>query len=209
MNLPLSVEKTFELDLLQELKEHAQVLVIPEGTVIMNLGQVIKVMPIVLTGTVKISRLSELGSELLMYYVNPMESCAMTLTSCMQQKPSEVEAVTESEVDLLAIPVEFMTKWMNRYPSWREFVMQTIQSRFEEMLNTIDQLAFQKLDSRLEYYLKEKSRITNSSLINLSHEQIAQELATSRVVISRLLKKLENNKKVRLYRSQIKLLRIM
>jgi len=99
-----------------------------------------------------------------------------------------------------------MDKWLSQYPTWKNFVMNTIQSRFEEMLTTIDQLAFQKLDDRLVHYLKEKSRVTNSTLINLSHEQIAQELATSRVVISRLLKKLENDKKLLLYRNQIKLL---
>lgn len=100
-----------------------------------------------------------------------------------------------------------MDEWLVKYPTWKSFVMKTIRTRFNEMLKTIDQIAFQKLDERLITYLKEKSKATASSLINLSHEQIANELATSRVVISRLLKKLENDNKLLLYRNQIKLLR--
>ena len=108
---------------------------------------------------------------------------------------------------MLVIPVSYMDEWLVKYPTWKSFVMKTIRFRFHEMLNVIDQIAFQKLDERLVHYLKEKSRVTGSTLINLSHEQIASELATTRVVISRLLKVLENNNKVLLYRNQIKLLR--
>ena len=108
---------------------------------------------------------------------------------------------------MLTIPINFMDEWLVKYPTWKSFVMKTIRNRFHEMLNVIDQIAFQKLDERLVYYLKEKSKVTGSTLINLSHEQIASELATTRVVISRLLKALENDKKVLLYRNQIKLLR--
>jgi CRP/FNR family transcriptional regulator len=125
----------------------------------------------------------------------------------MQHFPSEIRAVAEEEVEMLAVPINVMDQWIVKYPSWKSFVMKTIQNRFNELLKTIDQIAFQKLDERLINYLKEKSKATNSTLINLSHQQIAEELATSRVVISRLLKKLENEKKLLLYRNQIKLLR--
>ena len=102
-----------------------------------------------------------------------------------------------------------MDEWLTKYPSWKSFVMRTIRSRFNELLNAIDQLAFQKLDERLEHYLKEKSRSTGSTLINLSHEQIANDMASSREVISRLLKRLENEGKVLLYRNQIKIMKDM
>jgi CRP/FNR family transcriptional regulator len=147
------------------------------------------------------------GHELLLYYVNPQESCAMTFTCCMQQYPSEIRAEAEEDVEMLAFPVAVMDEWLVKYPTWKSFVMKTIRQRFHELLLMIDQIAFQKLDERLLHYLKEKSRATASSLINASHEQIATDLATSRVVISRLLKKLEVDKKVLLYRNQIKLLR--
>jgi CRP/FNR family transcriptional regulator len=125
----------------------------------------------------------------------------------MQHNESEINAVAEDDVEMLTVPVSVMDEWLVKYPTWKSFVMKTIHNRFNELLKTIDQIAFQKLDERLIHYLKEKSRATGSSLINLSHEQIANDLATSRVVISRLLKKLENDKKLLLYRNQIKLLR--
>src|SRR5690606_1175574 len=126
---------------------------------------------------------------------------------CMQQFPSDIRAVAEEDVDMIAIPVQLMDQWLVKYPTWKSFVMRTIRSRFHELLRTIDQIAFQKLDERLIHYRKEKSRVPGSTLVTLSHEQIAGELATTRVVISRLLKTLENQGKVLLYRNQVKLLR--
>jgi CRP/FNR family transcriptional regulator len=125
----------------------------------------------------------------------------------MQQFPSEIQAVAEDDVTILAVPVSVMDEWLVKYPTWKAFVMRTIRARFNEMLKTIDQIAFQKLDERLVRYLKDKSTMTRSAVINLSHQQIADELATSRVVISRLLKKLENDKKVILFRNQIKVMK--
>ena len=197
----------FEPELVKALDKHARIREIKAGETILDIGQIVREMPIILSGTVKVSRIDEDGKELLLYYVNPYESCAMTFTCCMQQYPSEIKAVAEEDVTMLAIPITYMDEWLVKYPTWKSFVMKTIRNRFHEMLNVIDQIAFQKLDERLVYYLKEKSKVTGSTLINLSHEQIASELATTRVVISRLLKALENDKKVLLYRNQIKLLR--
>lgn len=197
----------FEPDLVLAIEKHAKLVSLKAGDVILDIGQIVRTMPIILSGSVKVSRIDEEGKELLLYYVNPNESCAMTFTCCMQQYPSEIKAVAEEDVDMLVIPVSYMDEWLVKYPTWKSFVMKTIRFRFHEMLNVIDQIAFQKLDERLVHYLKEKSRVTGSTLINLSHEQIASELATTRVVISRLLKVLENNNKVLLYRNQIKLLR--
>ena len=131
----------------------------------------------------------------------------MTFTCCMQQYPSDIKATAETEVEYISIPIEVMDEWLVKFPTWKSFVMRTIRNRFNELLQVIDQLAFQKLDERLVHYLKEKSKATGSSLINLSHEEIATGMASSREVISRLLKKLENDKKVLLYRNQIKIMR--
>jgi CRP/FNR family transcriptional regulator len=206
MNLADKFEFTFEPKLLQEL-ETAKHQFIKAGEVFLDFGQTVRLMPIVLSGAIKISRLDDNGHELLLYYINPSETCAMTFTCCMQQYPSEVKAVAEEDSELLVVPVTVMDEWLVKYPTWKAFVMKTVRERFNEMLKTIDQIAFQKLDERLVHYLKEKSKATGSSLINLSHEQIANELATSRVVISRLLKKLEIEKRLLLYRNQIKILR--
>ena len=207
MKISEQYKHDFEPELLKEFEQKAKHLSVKANDTILNIGQTIRVMPIILSGIVKISRVDEMGRELLLYYVNPNESCAMTFTCCMQHQPSEVKAVAEEDVEFLAIPISVMDEWMIKYPSWVHFVMKTILTRFNELLKTIDHIAFQKLDERLIHYLKEKSKVTGSKLINLSHEQIANELATSRVVISRLLKKLENEKKILLYRNQIKLLR--
>jgi CRP/FNR family transcriptional regulator len=200
------LNEVFESQLLKEIEEKARLITVPSGTVILDIGQSIKSVPIILSGTVKISRNDADDRELLLYYVNPLESCALTFTCCMQLHSSEIKAVAETSVEMLAIPIAVMDEWMVKYPTWKAFVMTTIRTRFNELLNTIDQIAFQKLDERLVNYLREKSKATGTALINLSHEQIASELATSREVISRLLKKLENDGKLLLYRGQIKLL---
>jgi CRP/FNR family transcriptional regulator, anaerobic regulatory protein len=199
----------FEPELLDIIEKTGQLITVKSGDTIMDIGQIVRTMPLIISGTVKVSRVDEEGRELLLYYVNSNESCAMTFTCCMQHQPSEIKAVAEEEVTLIALPVSVMDDWLIKYPSWKNFVMNTIRNRFNELLKAIDQIAFQNMDQRLIHYLKEKSKATGSALINLSHEQIAQELATSRVVISRLLKKLENDKKLLLYRNQIKLLRDM
>lgn len=200
-------KQIFEPELLREFEDIATHVLAKEDDIILNIGETVRVIPIVLSGTLKISRIDENGHELLLYYVSPKESCAMTFTCCMQQFPSEVKATAEDDVEFLAIPISAMDEWMMKYPTWKSFVMKTIRVRFNELLKSIDQLAFQKLDERLIHYLKEKSKATGSSLINLSHEQIANEMASSREVISRLLKKLENDNKLLLYRNQIKLLK--
>lgn len=209
MDIKEHFKHTFEPDLLEELEKNAAIVNVKAGEPILKVGQNIKTMPIILKGSVKICRVDEDGRELLLYYVNANESCAMTFTCCMQQRQSEILAIAEEDVEMLAIPIQYMDEWMAKYPTWKSYVMRSIQEKFDEMLHTIDQIAFQKLDDRLVNYLKEKSKITGSSLINQSHEQIASELATSRVVISRLLKKLENDKRVILYRNQIKLLKAL
>lgn len=199
-------ESIFEPALLEELKKVAKTATAKEGDVILDYGQIIRSMPIISKGVIKVYRMDEEGREILLYYVNASESCAMTFTCCMEQFPSEIKAVAEEDVEMLTIPIDVMDKWLMNYSTWKSFVMTTIRNRFNEMLHSIDQIAFHKLDERLVNYLKQKSTATKSKLLNLTHDEIATDLATSRVVISRLLKKLENDEKLLLYRNQIKLL---
>lgn len=197
----------FEPRLLEDFEHKCSTISVKEGDTILDIGQTVRTIPLVLSGTLKISRIDEDGNEILLYYISPNESCAMSFTCCMQEVTSEVKLTAEEDSIYLAVPIAAMDEWMMKYPSWKSFLMKTIRARFNELLKSIDQLAFQKLDERLIYYLKEKSRATGSSLINISHEQIANEMASSREVISRLLKRLENEKKLLLYRNQIKLLK--
>jgi CRP/FNR family transcriptional regulator, anaerobic regulatory protein len=207
MNISEKFKHNFEPGLLQEMELKGKVISAKENDVIIDIGQTVRSIPVLLRGALKITRVDDQGKVLLLYYVNANESCAMTFTCCMQQYPSEIKAIAETNVEYLAVPVSVMEEWLSKYPTWKSFVMKTIRSRFNELLNAIDQLAFQKLDERLVHYLKEKTKSTGSTLINLSHEQIAGEMASSREVISRLLKKLENEGKVLLYRNQIKIMR--
>jgi CRP/FNR family transcriptional regulator, anaerobic regulatory protein len=197
----------FEADLVKELNDKGRVVEEKEGTILLDIGQTVRSIPMLLQGSIKIIREDEQGTELLLYYLSALESCAMTFTCCMQQYPSEVRAIAEKDSVILWLPISVMDEWLQRFPTWKSYVMKNIRARFNELLTAIDQLAFLDLDERLVHYLKERSAAMGSSLINLSHEQIANDLATSRVVISRLLKKLELDKKVLLYRNQIKLLK--
>jgi len=206
MDLNSIFRNTFERDLINRLQEKASIVEVPAGTTILKVGDVIRVVPIVLSGLIKVVRQDDDGHELLLYYVNAAESCAMTVTSYMQRSQSEIMAIAEDTVQLMVVPVDVADDLYAQYAGWKSFVMKTIRDRFRELLVTIDQIAFQKLDERLVNYLRDRSRATGSPLLNVSHEQIAIDLATSRVVISRLLKKLEQEKKVNLYRNQIRLM---
>lgn len=202
-------KNVFEPELIKEFEAKVKVIEAKEGDKIIGVGQTVRVIPFLLKGSLKVSRLDEKLNEIFLYYLNAMEGCAMTFTCCMQQFPSEVQAVAEEDVVYLAIPISLMDEWIVKYSTWKSFVMRTIRSRFNELMHAIDQLAFQKLDERLVTYLKEKSKITNSTVLNLSHTEIANDLASSREVVSRLLKKLELDGRLLLYRNQIKLLNAM
>ena len=197
----------FESDLLAELEKKSMIMQVKAGEIMLNPDQTIRTVPLVLSGIFKVSRINEEGQELLLYYVKEGESCAMTFTCCMMAHASVIRGSAEEDSELLCIPVDLMDEWMTKYRTWKRYVMATILNRFTEVLRSIDEVAFKKLDDRLVNYLKEKSKATGSPLINLSHQQIADELGTNRVVISRLLKRLELDKKLLLYRNQIRLMK--
>jgi len=196
----------FEPALVKEMYQFGEIKLFKEGDVIMDYGKYIRMMPIVLNGTIKVSRLDESGREILLYYLSSNESCSMAYSCCVEAKKSEVRAIAEDDVELLAIPHIKLDEWLCKYPSWKNYIMRSFNERFLELLKSIESIAFHKLDERLVAYLKEKQRLSGSAVIKASHYLIADELATSRVVISRLLKQLENNKKIILYRNEIKLL---
>lgn len=201
-----SLATVFEPQLLQEIQQFGIWQNFKEGDIIMDYGKYIRMMPIILNGTVKVLRLDEKGNEILLYYLSNNESCSMAYSCCIEAKKSEVKAIAEDEVELIALPHLKLDEWICRYPSWKNYIMRSFNERFIELLKSIEGIAFHKLDERLIAYLKEKQRHSGSSVIKVSHYQIADELATSRVVISRLLKQLENSKKIILYRNEIKLL---
>ena len=200
------IKSIFEPQLIQEIQQFGIFQTFKEGDLIMDYGKYIRMMPIVLKGTVKVYRLDEKGNEILLYYLSSNDSCSMAYSCCIEAKKSEVKAIAEDNVELIAIPHVKLDDWLCAYPSWKNYIMRSFNERFIELLKSIESIAFHKLDERLIGYLKEKQRLSGSSVIKASHGLIADELATSRVVISRLLKQLENDKKIILYRNEIKLL---
>ena len=201
-----SLKSVFEPKLLQEIQQFGTWQNFNEGDLIMDYGKYIRMMPIILKGTVKVYRLDENANEILLYYLSSNESCSMAYSCCIEAKKSEVKAMAEDNVELIAIPHIKLDEWLCVYPSWKNYIMRSFNERFIELLKSIESIAFHKLDDRLIAYLREKQRLSGSSVIKVSHYLIADELATSRVVISRLLKQLENSKKIILYRNEIKLL---
>jgi CRP/FNR family transcriptional regulator, anaerobic regulatory protein len=197
----------FEPALLADLETNSMLMDVRSGDTMLNIGQTIRAVPLLVSGAIKVSRINEEGQELLLYYVKEGESCAMTFNCCMLAQTSVIKGTAEEDSTLLCVPVALMEQWMVKYPTWKKYVMSTILGRFTEMIKAIDDVAFKKMDERLIGYLKEKSRITGSTVLNLTHQQIGDELGTNRVVISRLLKKLEQDKKLLIYNRQIKLLK--
>ncbi|GER60030.1 Crp/Fnr family transcriptional regulator [Patiriisocius marinus] len=196
----------FEPALLEEINSVATFVDIMEGQDIMRPGQYIKSMPLLLSGSIKIMRPDSDGNELLLYHLEKGDTCAMTMSCCMGNTKSEIHAVTETPVKLLMIPIGKMEEWSSKYKTWRNFVYNSYHNRMMELLESIDNIAFNNMDERLENYLNDKIKILNSKHIYITHKDIASDLHTSRVVISRLLKKMENIQKIKLHRSFIEVL---
>ena len=183
-------------DLIQKIKVSSTVKDIPRDTEILREGQYIKVIPIVLEGLIRVfSRFGD--KELLLYYIKPQESCIMSFASSLKNDPSRIYATTEEDSRVLLIPVDEIPAWINQFPSFNTLFYQQYNLRYSELLNTISHVIFDKMDKRLYDYLIEKSELTKQNPVKISHRQIASELGTAREVISRVMKKLETEGKVR------------
>jgi CRP/FNR family transcriptional regulator, anaerobic regulatory protein len=207
MNKLESFESVFELALIKEMYQFGEIKHFKEGDIIMDYGKYIRMMPLIIKGTIKVYRMDDNGKEILLYYLSSNESCSMAYSCCVEAKKSAIKAIAEDEVELLAIPHTKLDDWLCKYPTWKNYIMRSFNERFLELLKSIESIAFHKLDERLITYLKEKQKLSGSSVIKTSHNIIADELATSRVVVSRLLKQLENDGKILLYRNEIKLMK--
>jgi len=199
-------QSVFEPELLQEINVTGFQKEFMEGDIIIDIADNVKFMPLLISGIIKILREDDDGNELLLYFLEKGNTCAMTLTCCIGNAQSEIRAIAETEVCLIMIPVQKMDEWMAKYKTWRAFVLQSYQNRFMEVLDTVDSIAFLNMDKRLLKYLANKVKISNTNIIESTHQQIADDLNTSRVVISRLLKTLEKQKQVELNRNSIKYL---
>ncbi|MGB6152726.1 MAG: Crp/Fnr family transcriptional regulator, partial [Pricia sp.] len=175
---------------------------------LIDIGDTIKGMPLLLSGAIGVFREDNDGNELLLYYLEKGDTCSMTMTCCMGNAQSEIRAIAETDTKLIMVPIRRMEEWTAQYKTWRNFVFQSYHERLNELLFTLDSIAFNNMDTRLIGYLKEKARIIQESTIRSTHQEIAYDLNSSRVVISRLLKKLEEMGKIELQRNHIEILEL-
>ncbi len=195
----------FEPDLLATISDQAVERRFNAGDIIMRTGQYIKSAVLILEGRIKIYRENGEGGEFLMYYLGPGQACAVSMICMLQSQTSEVTAIAEEDTEVLMIPVQVVEDLMRKYKSWNQFVIQTYRSRFDELLAVIDNIAFHNMDERLSFYLNRHAASTGKKTIELSHQQIAADLNSSREVISRLLKKMEQQNLVKLNRNMIEI----
>ncbi|WP_396193908.1 Crp/Fnr family transcriptional regulator [Flavobacterium sp.] len=197
----------FEEALLEEIAQVSQLRAFEEGDVLIDFGDYIKFMPLLISGAIKILREDFDEGELLLYFLEKGDTCAMTMACCLGETKSEIRAVAENKGEVIMIPVAKMEEWLGKYKSWRNYVFNSYNSRLKEMLMAIDNLAFMNMDERLYNYLMDKAQINKSNSVQNTHQEIAYDLHTSRVVISRLLKALENEGKIKLHRASIELIK--
>jgi CRP/FNR family transcriptional regulator len=176
-----------------------------EGSVIIQEHNYINSIPIVLSGSIRVMRVDDEGRELLLYYIKAGESCIMSFLSGLHQDTSKIKAIAEEDTELLFVPIEKVSLLIKEFPEWLDYIFKLYHKRFEELLEVVNAVAFKKLDQRLLDFIKNKSSLSNTKEIHITHEQIANELGTARVVVSRLLKQLEEEDIIQLGRNKITL----
>jgi CRP/FNR family transcriptional regulator len=189
--------------LLDRLLEKGQFSTFEPGKTLMEPGQFVKAVPLVLEGSIKIMRVDEDGKELFLYYLETGETCALSLTCCSAARPSEIKAIVEEKASMLFIPIQVHEQLVDEFKQWKDFVSTTYQHRFQEMLTVLDAVAFKRMDERLMNYIVTKMKQLKSNELHTTHQEIANELGTAREVISRLLKQLEKKKWIELGRNVI------
>lgn len=199
-------ELTASPELKEKLMEHGIRKSFKAGTVILNEQSYIRSIPIVIKGVLRVMRTEDDGREILLYYIKAGESCIMSFLGGMHNETSVVRAEVEEDAELLFVGIEKVSLFIREYPDWLDYIFRLYHKRFEELLDVVNAIAFKKVDERLMELLKRKAALNESRIVLVTHEQLATELATARVVVSRLLKQLEESGKVALGRNRIELL---
>lgn len=176
-----------------------------EGETILRENAYVQSIPIVLDGAIKVIRSDDDGREILLYYISPGESCIMSFLGGMHRETAKVKAVTEEKSEILFVPIEKVTAMLRENPQWLDYIFRLYHRRFEELLDVVNAIAFKRMDERLLHFLQKKAEISASNTVSITHEQLANELGTARVVVSRLLKQMEHEKLVKLGRNKISL----
>ena len=193
-----------EAEFQKELLEHGKLVSLNKGDVIVKDGQYVRFLPIVLKGAIRVYQQKE-DREILLYYVRAEETCTMSLSAAYFNNKSTSHGVAVEPTEIFVFPSELITSWQLKYPSWNKYVMRMFRSRYDELINSLERVAFDHINVRVMEYLKKKSEAEASQTLNISHQSLAHELGTTRVVISRILKQFEREKKIKLSRGSIAL----
>ena len=196
----------FQSDLVKEIEDSGNLKHFEAGETIVNMDSYIKNIPVVISGSIKVIRTEEDGREILLYYLTPGESCIVSILSGMKNETSKIKAIVEEDADIMLIPADKAKEWVKKYPDWTEFIFDLYQKRFEELLDVVNSVAFQKIDARLLHLIKQKTQLYNSKEISVTHQQLADELGITREATSRVLKQMEKDQLLVLSRNKIALL---
>lgn len=196
----------FHSDLVKEIEDSGNLKQFAAGEVIVNMDSYIKNIPVVLSGSIKVIRTEEDGREILLYYLTPGESCIVSILAGMKNETSKIKAIVEEDAEIMLIPADKAKEWVKNYPEWTDFIFNLYQKRFEELLDVVNSVAFQKIDTRLLHLIKQKTQLYQSKEISVTHQQLADELGITREATSRVLKQMEKEHLVILSRNKIELL---
>ena len=190
----------------EEVYKSGKIKSFPADTVILNMHAYVKSIPIVLSGSIKVIKTDEDGQEILLYYIKPGESCIMSFLAGLHNDTSKIKAVVEEDAEVLLIPVSKAGEWIREFPEWTDFIFNLYQKRFEELLEVVNAVAFQKMDARLLQLLRQKAELFGSKTLSITHQQLADEMGTAREAVSRVLKQMEKSGLITLSRNKISLL---
>ena len=202
----MNLKDIFQSDLVKEIENSGNLKHFEAGDTIVNMDSYIKHIPVVISGSMKVIRTEEDGREILLYYLRPGESCIVSILAGMKNETSKIKAIVEEDAEIMLIPADKAKEWVRKYPEWTDFIFNLYQKRFEELLEVVNSVAFQKIDTRLLHLIKQKTQLYQSKAISVTHQQLADELGITREATSRVLKQMEKEHLLILSRNKIELL---
>lgn len=202
----MNLKDIFQSDLVKEIENSGNLKHFEAGDTIVNMDSYIKHIPVVISGSMKVIRTEEDGREILLYYLTPGESCIVSILAGMKNETSKIKAIVEEDAEIMLIPADKAKEWVRKYPEWTDFIFILYQKRFEELLEVVNSVAFQKIDTRLLHLIKQKTQLYQSKEISVTHQQLADELGITREATSRVLKQMEKENLLILSRNKIELL---
>ena len=202
----MNLKDIFQSDLVKEIENSGNLKHFEAGDTIVNMDSYIKHIPVVISGSMKVIRTEEDGREILLFYLTPGESCIVSILAGMKNDTSKIKAIVEEDAEIMLIPADKAKEWVRKYPEWTDFIFNLYQKRFEELLEVVNSVAFQKIDTRLLHLIKQKTQLYQSKEISVTHQQLADELGITREATSRVLKQMEKENLLILSRNKIELL---